>query len=282
MTTLGKLSQIAHIDSPTADLFHSDFVSCGKPVVINGALKRWEGSSRWNTDYLKSVIGAAEVSVEVSQSNFFPSIHESGPAGIKRHRRRIGFSSYADTVSLGNRAADKYYLSDPSLMDRFPSLAEDIESPACLDRKLKIKTNFWFSSADTVTPLHYDLIHNLFAQVRGRKRFTLFAPDQSPLLYPFPPYSECSHFSRVNIRSPDFARFPKFQNARPTELTLAPGEMLYIPPFWWHQVHSVEAAISVSFWWRIAARRYFARQALRLTYPLLLEFIRNFRATCPA
>ena len=34
------------------------------------------------------------------------------------------------------------------------------------------------------------------------------------------------------------------------ECVLEPGEMLYIPPRWWHYVRALDASASVSFWWR--------------------------------
>lgn len=30
---------------------------------------------------------------------------------------------------------------------------------------------------------------------------------------------------------------------------LGPGEMLYIPPNWWHHVTALTPSFSVSFWW---------------------------------
>jgi hypothetical protein len=30
---------------------------------------------------------------------------------------------------------------------------------------------------------------------------------------------------------------------------VAPGELLYIPRFWWHQVRSLDFSVSVNYWW---------------------------------
>jgi hypothetical protein len=279
MSTLNENNQITRVDSLTPHRFQKEFVAAHQPVIITGDMKRWEALALWNTDYLKSVIGITEVSVEVSRSNFFPPVHESSPAKLARDRKKMSFNRYADMVASANQATDQYYYSETSFTDRFPALAENIHYPGCLDGQEKITTNFWVSSPGTMTPLHYDVVHNLFAQVWGQKQLTLFAPEQWSMLYPFPVYSRVAGFSRVNIQQPDLKKFPKFDKARPIAFTLNPGEMLYIPPFWWHQVHSLDAAISVNFWWKITMRKYLTRPALRVLYPILFEMIKTIRTS---
>lgn len=274
MIASGEHNKIARLGSPTVETFRN-LVSRKRPVIISGATKGWKACSLWSTDYLRSVIGASEVRVEVSRTNYFPSLQE--PANIRRTVKRMAFDSYAEIAATGNQGPDKYYLADESLIERFPALAEDIDYPSCLDRSLPIRNSWWFGSADTVTPLHYDIVYNLTAQVCGRKRFTLLAPDQLPLLYPFPALSRFSNFSRVHIEKPDFLEFPKFQRASPLEIILEPGEMLYIPPFWWHQVRSLDMAISLTFWWKLEPTGYLAAPARRLIYPLLIDLMKSFR-----
>jgi hypothetical protein len=277
MDSSGNDNLITRVDSPTKKFFHQHFRSCNRPVIITEALKGSKLLSLWNADYFKSAIGVAEVRVEVSQTNYFPSVYGQDSTQIKRHTRQMAFDVYADAISAGNNAADKYYMSEELLVDKFPILAADVEFPAFLDRRLHITNSLWFGPAETITPLHYDIVYNISAQVWGRKRFTLFSPDQLSYLYPFPKHTEIAHFSRVNIKRPDFAAFPEFNKAQPIECTLEPGEMLYIPPFWWHQVESLDPAISLSYFWRLSWTQYLARPAMRLVYPLLLDMIRRFR-----
>ena len=47
----------------------------------------------------------------------------------------------------------------------------------------------------------------------------------------------------------DHAAFPLFAGAPYCDLVLAAGEVLYIPPRWWHLVESRELSFSVNFWW---------------------------------
>lgn len=102
-----------------------------------------------------------------------------------------------------------------------------------------------------VTPLHYDEQHNLFAQVRGRKLAVLAAPEHFDAFCPFPVGHPHDRQAQVNIRAPDTRRFPAFTSARFQHALLEPGDVLYIPSYWWHEIHSPrEDTVSVNFWYR--------------------------------
>lgn len=101
---------------------------------------------------------------------------------------------------------------------------------------------------------HYDVKENVAVCVAGRRRFTLFPPDQIANLYPGPleltPAG--TPVSMVDQSSPDLARYPRYENAWANALqaTLEPGDAIYIPYCWWHGVESLEAiSILVNYWW---------------------------------
>ena len=57
----------------------------------------------------------------------------------------------------------------------------------------------------------------------------------------------------VDFDSPDYDRFPKFAEAERNALVvvLEPGDVIYIPNMWWHQVESLSAINGlVNFWWQ--------------------------------
>jgi lysine-specific demethylase 8 len=53
----------------------------------------------------------------------------------------------------------------------------------------------------------------------------------------------------VDVRAPDADRFPAFAEVPYVDVVLEPGDMLYVPPRWWHYVQSMDRSCSVSFWW---------------------------------
>mmetsp|Transcript_22324 Transcript_22324/g.75146 ORF Transcript_22324/g.75146 Transcript_22324/m.75146 type:complete len:446 (-) Transcript_22324:374-1711(-) len=100
-----------------------------------------------------------------------------------------------------------------------------------------------------VTPAHYDEQQNLLAQLVGRKRVLLFPPEAWRQLYPYPRCHPHDRQTLLDFAAPDLGRFPRFAEARPLEAVLGPGDVLYIPQYWWHYVENLDAAtVSVTFW----------------------------------
>ncbi len=112
----------------------------------------------------------------------------------------------------------------------------------------------WMGNQSCI-PAHYDLPDNLACNVVGRRRFTLFPPEQLENLYigplDFTPAGQA--ISLVDIRKPDYQRFPKYAEAEKTArvVELAPGDALFLPSLWWHHVEGLdELNVLVNYWWR--------------------------------
>lgn len=113
----------------------------------------------------------------------------------------------------------------------------------------------WLGNAIT-TPTHLDEWHNIGCVVAGRRRFTLFPPEQIANLYigPLDYAPTGAPMSLVRLDQPDFGRFPRFRAALAAAQTaeLRPGDALYIPPLWWHHVESLEPFnVLVNYWWHV-------------------------------
>ncbi len=102
---------------------------------------------------------------------------------------------------------------------------------------------------------HFDLADNLAVVVAGRRRFTLFPPDQLNNLYvgPFHETLAGVPVSLADIETPDFERFPRLAEAldHAQFAELEPGDVLFIPYGWWHHVRSTgRLAMLINYWWR--------------------------------
>ena len=102
---------------------------------------------------------------------------------------------------------------------------------------------------------HYDLPDNLACVAAGRRRFTLFPPNQLRNLYigplDFTPAGQA--ISLVDFRRPDLARFPKFAEAmaQAQVAELGPGDAIFIPSMWWHHIEALDPFnVLVNYWWR--------------------------------
>ena len=103
--------------------------------------------------------------------------------------------------------------------------------------------------AGTVTPLHCDYDDNIFAQALGSKRVILAPPHHDAFLYPRDanPILAGSPF---DPERPDYDRWPLARAAAFVECTVAPGELLYVPAGWYHQVRALTFSLSVNRWAR--------------------------------
>ncbi|KAK2974790.1 hypothetical protein RJ640_026766 [Escallonia rubra] len=86
------------------------------------------------------------------------------------------------------------------------------------------------------------------SKVVGKKYIRLYPAALSEELYPHTE-SMLSNSSQVDLDNIDEKEYPKVQDLEFLDCILEEGEMLYIPPRWWHYVRSLTTSFSVSFWW---------------------------------
>ena len=118
-------------------------------------------------------------------------------------------------------------------------------------------------STGNVTKIHYDMEDNINVQLRGRKEIILFPSTQLDELYPRSAWNYMSNFSRVEIATPDLSRYPRFSRATPLRAVLEPGDFIYIPIYWWHEFHTLEASLNVNFFWQARAGQALRRHGVR-------------------
>jgi uncharacterized protein YqkB len=235
--------KLAELDARS---FYRKFVAQNTPVHLTGTTNGWK-TAQWDSNYLISMIGRKMVKVFYNDQSTF-DYNAGAETGVVK-RRTMPFS---DAFALINsEQGGKYYLNQQDMAKEFPELLKDISRPALLDVWKQIDaTNLWIGGKGCKTPLHFDRRDNLLVQVKGRKHITLFPPEQSCNLYPALG-DVLEHCSRLNVFEPDLSTYPLFAEAElhKAELTLEPGDTLFIPVLWWHAVESLESSISVNVWW---------------------------------
>lgn len=116
-----------------------------------------------------------------------------------------------------------------------------------------VPPRLWIGNAAKVA-IHHDPSENIACVAVGRRRFTLFAPEQVGNLYmgPFHQTPAGVQVALPHLTDPDLERYPRFAEALAAGMTaeLGPGDALYIPYQWYHHVEALEPVnVLVNYWW---------------------------------
>lgn len=221
--------------------FAERYVRGCRPVVLTGHTHDWPAMRTWSPADLKRRLGHLEVDIQAERNA--DDAYEENKLLL---RRRVNLGVFVDQVLQGGVTNDYYLTANSEVLRRpeFASLLDDIGTlPPLADRaQLAERSSFWFGPAGTVTPLHHDTLMLFHTQVVGRKRWRFVSPLEWPRLY------NARHvFSEVDLERPDSVRFPAFAEATVLEVVVEPGETMFLPLGWWHQVTALDVSLSFSY-----------------------------------
>ena len=232
------MSPIERVERPTVARFRRDYLRPRRPVVLVGGSDHWR-AREWTFGGLAEQLGDSELRLATLNR------------GHVRVDRTIAYQTMSARAFLAHveRVTPPDYYLRLKLSGRYRFLRDDVEVPPYCVGRVFLDVSLLIGGTGTNTDTHYDMLHNLVAQLRGRRRVTLFAPADSACLYPYPLRSLRWNCSRVQVESPDPVRFPRFCEATPVHVELGPGDMLFIPRGWWHYFETLEPSIAVHFFW---------------------------------
>jgi hypothetical protein len=262
LTELPEPKPVAEIDGVDHRRFHEEIRPAGQPVVLRGLAAGWPAvqaalrSDEEFVAYLKrfrvdepvtAIVGEPEIegrffyNEDVTALNFTRGRSRLDPFLDRLLRDRTNPAPIAMAVQS---APIPEMLPGFEKENRIDLLGSDVVPRAWIGNRILVAT-------------HYDLMENIGCVVAGRRRFTLFPPEQIRNLYPGPleltPAG--TPVSMVELTSPDLERYPRFAQAMETAqtATLESGDAIYIPFHWWHGVESLEPVnLFVNYWWNDA------------------------------
>ncbi len=256
------LSPIAELHDVTPEQFEKEVLPQGRPVVMRGLVRDWPavGAARQSAAAAAGYVRRFDAGRPVETIFGDPAIegrffYNDELTGLNFERRPERIGAALDELLQGEeqeRARSVYIQSVPTPQN-LPGFAEENRLPFLPP---SVPPRIWIGNALTVQT-HFDLSQNIACVVAGRRRFTLFPPDQLPNLYagPFELTLAGPPVSMVRLEDPDHERYPRFREALGHALTaeLGPGDALFVPYFWWHHVQSLERFnILVNYWWNEA------------------------------
>lgn len=193
------------------------------------ALKKWKSPKFWIT-----LVGHRYFPVEVGSSYLDPDWTQDF----------IQLKAYLDKFIFSPAPVkETAYIAQHNWIHQVPELLTDFDTPELCDLFLGEAlsmpiVHFWFGMAGTLSPLHFDKYDNFFCQIVGAKRVILVSPDFS------------HHLSVGSNTCPLVGEQLTLLLASIAHqvVIVQPGQTLFIPKGWWHQVESLAFSISLSFW----------------------------------
>jgi hypothetical protein len=238
----GKPVQIERVKGLSIKDFKKNYMAKGLPVVMEGAANDWPCVKEWSLDYMKKMHGSDEILYVKLQTEGYP--YET-----------ITLGEVIDNMSSGG---GKYYRFYP-LLERHPEHVKDFDYNWLLAHKNRMN---WFEAfqvfigaKNSATGLHNANTCNVFVQVYGQKKWILYPPYYTMVLDPDPVHAyrhapvrtEKGPFDPFN---PNYNKpYELFKYIDTLEATLNPGDVLWLPPFYWHCVQNPTDSIGVSYRW---------------------------------
>ena len=247
------------LNASEADLT-SELLSSSRPVVLRGLVKHWplvkaaSVSSEHATDYLK------QFSAQQKIRAFLADAKHKGRFFYNDDLTGFNFTPKTTTLEnvLNDLVAYQTQLNPPglymgsTLIDHILPGFRNENDLAPLSNKPLI--SLWVGNQSRIAA-HYDVTDNVACVAAGRRRFTLFPPEQLDNLYigplDFTPAGQPA--SLVDFHQADLLKYPRFamavKHAQVAELEA--GDAIFIPSMWWHHVEGLTPFnILVNYWWR--------------------------------
>jgi hypothetical protein len=221
--------------------------STREPQVWRGLVRHWPAVTRWTFEHLGAL--DRQRPVQIVQGNRETLASRLVDTTWGQHMDALQHARTAVNSAVG-------HLKEFDLLQNFPALAHDVDLAPLFPPKAVVSSQAWIGPAEARTGLHHDLLDNLAFTIRGRKRFYLAPPGT---------------VESMRLVSRKFDRWAKLSQLGIDELMaascavtaglvqvidLAPGDALFVPRGWWHEVVNLEASILLSGFFGSRARTW--------------------------
>lgn len=224
--------------APDAGHFYRHYYEVNRPAKLTGIVDHWPALARWSLDHFAAAAGDAVVEAQVERER-----DPDYELAKDDHRRLVRFGELIDWLRKDEASNDVYltaYNSGTNAAALAP-LWDDLAPIVLLDDTRERDGFFWLGPRGTLTPWHHDLTNNLLVQVIGRKHVRMA-----------PPWA----FARMRNSRHCFSDWGNEalpaghgDSAVPPvlETVIGPGEAIFLPVGWWHQIEALDLSASMSF-----------------------------------
>ena len=259
---MAEKKRVAEVNTSAQTILPDSLLTASEPWVARGFTDSWPlaaaGKQGFQSalSYLETFYGGRPVKAILAEpqhlGRFFYNEDMTGFNfyTVETTLRRL-FSQLIKFQSTPNAPA--VYLGSAEVSNLLPGLSAE---NSLVTELSNATMSLWIGNQSRVAA-HFDFPRNLACCVVGKRRFTLFPPEQAKNLYigPWDLTPAGQPISLVDFKNPDYSAFPRFKEAESNMWTvdLDVGDALYIPSLWWHQVEGLSAINGlINFWWHEA------------------------------
>jgi hypothetical protein len=236
-----------------------DVLKSSRPLVLRGLVADWPlvqaamASAEGADGYLRQFYENATVGLVFAPPEAGGRIfYNEDMSGFNFDRVKLKLTEVLDRIRQheGDPSPPTLYVGSTTVDTCLPGFREENDIDLGDTAPL---VSIWLGNRTRVAA-HFDVPDNIACCAAGRRRFTLFPPEQLKNLYvgplDFNPAGQA--ISLVDFSAPDFDRFPRFRQAMEAAevAELEPGDALFIPGMWWHHVEALEDFnVLINYWW---------------------------------
>lgn len=256
---LGTHNKVATVEGVSACDVPSFITDSKQPIILKGFINHWpivkkgQESEKSLQSYLLKHAASSNVIVNHGSPDIGGRIfYDETLTTLNCKAYKMPLAELFEHINLHklDKRPPLYYMGTTSVTASFSNLKQ--ENDIHIEGKSPVM-NMWMGNQSTI-PAHYDVPNNIACNIYGRRRFTLFPPEQLENLYigplDFTPAGQS--ISLVDFKKPDFTKYPKFEQAlkHAHVAELEAGDALFLPSMWWHHVEGLSHFnLLATFWW---------------------------------
>lgn len=219
----------------TAAELYDRYWARSEPVILTELTRDWPARN-WTPAALAERFGDVDIEACLGRGGA-----AEPDMNWEDHRQTLPLAELFDRVGAAGVSNDIYVIAHNRAIERpelAPLLGDVRVDPDLFDPTDHASAmSLWIGPAGTVTPLHHDTTNIAFNQLYGRKRFRLVPPWETALLDGARGFYAGSRVDELAARNPHLLI---------KEVVLEPGESLFLPIGWWHEVEALDVSISLS------------------------------------
>ena len=231
-----ELSTVARIKNITKNDFLSTYKKEEIPVVMEGMTEEWGAYSKWSLEYFESLAGDKQV-----------KLYDSKPSKDKKLQhaaeKSIPMKEYFHLLRSGEKDLRMFFYN---ILQEAPALKNDFSFPDIGLSFFKKLPVMFLAGKGAKVQMHFDIDYaDIFlCHFGAKKHVMLFSPQQTKYMYHVP--FSFSALNTVDFENPDYEKYPALDKLQGMKVVLNHGDILYIPPGWWHYITYEDISYSIA------------------------------------